>query len=210
MVLVGGDLGARARVADATARAGVKLVTTAPEGLSGALGGGRVRLVILDLDDSSAALEAVSQRDPPAARLVGYYSHVDQELGQRARAAGVDALPRGRFWRELPGLVAADAPVSWEREGKLGRGEDEMTKDSRPAAPQQPDEGGFEEGVERAPEDPEEGAEGRFSTGVEDRPEDPEKARRRRFSEGEEDLPETPEKSAERRFSEGQERGSKD
>ena len=126
MVLVGGDLGARARVADAVARAGLELVTTSPAGLSGALGGGRVRLVILDLDDFSAdALDAVGEQDLTAARVVGYYSHVDHELGQRARAAGVEALPRGRFWRELPGLVGADAPVSWGKEGKLGRGEDE-------------------------------------------------------------------------------------
>jgi hypothetical protein len=209
VVLVGGDLGARARVADAVARAGLELVTTTPAGLSGALQGARARLVILDLDDFADALDAVGKQELAAARLVGYYSHVDHELGQRARAAGVEALPRGRFWRELPGLVVADAPVSLSHgEDRARRGK--MTKDSRPAAPQQPDEGGFEEGVERAPEGPEEEAEGRFSTGLEDRPADPSKERKGRFSEGEEDLPETPQKSAERRFSEGQERGPKD
>jgi hypothetical protein len=209
VVLVGGDLGARARVSDAVARAGLELVTTTPAGLSGALLGGRARLVILDLDDFADALDVVGEQELAAAPLVGYYSHVDHELGRRARSAGVEALPRGRFWRELPGLVAADAPVSLDQ-GEAQARRERMTQDSRPAAPQQPGEGGFEEGVERAPEAPEEGAEGDFSTGLEDRPADRDKARKRRFSEGEEDLPETPEKSAERRFSEGQERGSKD
>lgn len=213
-VLVGGDLAARARVADAAARAGLELVTTGPAGLSGALGGGRVRLVIVDLDDApSDALDVVAEQRPSSARVVGFYSHVDLELGQRARAAGIEAVPRGRFWRELSGMVGRDAPVSLsEGESQRGsqRGEGRMSKDQRPAGPSQPEEGGFEEGVERAPESPEEESEGRYSTGLEDRPEDPDKDRKARFSEGEEDLPDTPDKTAERRFSEGQEQGPKD
>jgi hypothetical protein len=208
-VLLGGDLAARARVAEAAARAGLELVTTSPAGLSGALRGGRVRLVIVDLDDAADALDVVAEQRPSSARVVGFYSHVDVELGQRARAAGIEAVPRGRFWRELSGMVGRDAPVSL-REGESQRGEGRMSKDQRPASPSQPEEGGFEEGAERAPESPEEESEGRYSTGLEDRPKDPDKARKARFSEGEEDLPDTPEKTAEGRFSEGQEQGPKD
>jgi hypothetical protein len=210
VALVGGDLAARARVGDAAARVGLELVTTTPMGLSGVLQGGRVQLVIIDLDDASPdALDVVAESEPSTPRVVGFYSHVDLELGQRARAAGIEAWPRGRFWRELSGMVARAAPVSLS-EGEPQRGEGRMSKDPRPAAPSQPEEGGFEEGAERAPDSPEEASEGRYSTGLEDRPEDPDKARKARFSEGEEDLPDTPEKGAERRFSEGQEQDHKD
>jgi hypothetical protein len=212
VALVGGDLAARARVGDAAARVGLELVTTTPMGLPGVLQGGRVQLVIIDLDNASPdSLDVVAESEPSTARVVGFYSHVDLELGQRARAAGIEAFPRGRFWRELSGMVARDAPVSLrEGEPQRGeRGEGRMSKDPRPAAPSQPEEGGFEEGAERAPDSPEEASEGRYSTGLEDRPEDPDKARKARFSEGEEDLPDTPDKGAERRFSEGQEQDPK-
>jgi hypothetical protein len=43
------------------------------------------------------------------ARTIGFYSHVDEELGRVAAAAGIEALPRGRFWRELPGLLTPPA-----------------------------------------------------------------------------------------------------
>jgi hypothetical protein len=209
VVLVGGDLAARARVADAAARAGLELFTTSPAGVSDALRDGRVRLVIVDLDDAADALDVVAEQRDSSARAVGFYSHVDVELGRRARAAGIEAVPRGRFWRELSGMVGRDAPVSLSK-GESQRGEGRMSKDQRPAAPSQPDEGGFEEGAERAPESPEEETEGRYSTGLEDRPADPDKDRKARFSEGEEDLPDSPDKTAERRFSEGQEQGPKD
>jgi hypothetical protein len=214
VVLVGGDLNARARVGGAVARAGGDLVTTTPSGLAHALEGRTAKVVIVDLDGvGSAALPLISAARTGAARVLGYFSHVDHDLGEKAHSAGIEALPRGRFWRELSDLIERELPVSLE----VGEDEDvgeeanergRMTRDSRPASPEQPDQGGFEEGVADAAETPDEEAEGRFSTGVEEQPGDPEKHRKTRFSEGEEVLPDTPDKTAERRFSEGQERGS--
>jgi hypothetical protein len=210
VVLVGGDLNARARVGDAAARAGAELVATTPSGVAGALEGRTATVVVVDMDDVGGdALPLITAAGTGAALVVGYFSHVDRDLGEKARAAGIEAWPRGRFWRELSDLMGRAVPVSLEfGEDAAERGR--MSRDSRPASPEQPAEGGFEEGVKDARETPEEEAEGRFSTGVEDRPGDPEKHRKTRFSEGEEVQPDTPDKTAERRFSEGQERGADD
>jgi hypothetical protein len=40
-----------------------------------------------------------------AARVIGFGPHVDDALLERARAAGIDARPRSRFFRELPDLL---------------------------------------------------------------------------------------------------------
>ena len=56
------------------------------------------RLVLLDLS-RPGALDAVST---VAAPVVGFGSHVDDELLAAARAAGCDeVLPRSRFFRQL-------------------------------------------------------------------------------------------------------------
>ena len=53
--------------------------------------------------DLSRALELPSV---DAARVIGYGSHVDDDLLTRARAAGIDAMPRSRFFRDIAGLVS--------------------------------------------------------------------------------------------------------
>ena len=87
---------ARARVEEAAKRAGARVEVVAPDAI-----GSRV----VDLDragpDGLARLSEVAGR----ARVIGYFSHVDEELGRKARAEGVEALPRGRFWRELPSIL---------------------------------------------------------------------------------------------------------
>ena len=61
-----------------------------------------VDLLVADLDaeDPQALTE-------PGIPVLGYYSHVDVETGEAAKAAGVDlVVPRSRMARELPDLVA--------------------------------------------------------------------------------------------------------
>ncbi len=97
VVLVGGDLAALARVERVAQAAGVELIScrdpadaeTQPDDL-----------VLVDLDRIVPAAAA-----PLPGQVVGFYSHVAEDVAAAARAAGVTALPRGRFWRELPGLV---------------------------------------------------------------------------------------------------------
>ncbi len=42
---------------------------------------------------------------PSGVRVVGYAPHVDDDLLQRAEAAGIEALPRSVFFRRLPELL---------------------------------------------------------------------------------------------------------
>ena len=96
---------ARARVEEAAKRSGARIEVVSSEELGRKVGDGEA-LVLVDLDragpDGVAALSEVAGR----ARVIGYFSHVDEELGRKARAEGVEALPRGRFWRELPAILA--------------------------------------------------------------------------------------------------------
>lgn len=109
VVLVGGDLMARARVESAARQAGVQLVSTRPTTLETTLEQDPASLVIIDLDDGGEsvlrAVVAARSRNLVPERVVGYFSHVDTELGEAARAAGCEALPRGRFYRELSEIL---------------------------------------------------------------------------------------------------------
>jgi hypothetical protein len=106
VLFVGDDLLARARVEEAAKRSGAKLAVVAPEKVERTAVGGE-DLVLVDLERAGADLLAVLSEVATRARVVGYFSHVDEELGRRARAEGLEALPRGRFWRELPAILAS-------------------------------------------------------------------------------------------------------
>ena len=68
-----------------------------------------VDLVVVDLDDGGPdvleALSAAGEQGLLPDRVLGYFSHVQEETGRSAREAGIEAYPRGRFWRELPQLL---------------------------------------------------------------------------------------------------------
>jgi len=77
--------------------------------------GSRSELMLVDLhltaDDPLAVVALAKRLDNPP-RIVGFYSHVQTELAQRAQQAGCDlVLPRSAFVRELPRLLAAANPV---------------------------------------------------------------------------------------------------
>jgi hypothetical protein len=62
------------------------------------------RVVLLDVG-RPGALATIPTIDAP---VIGFASHVDDELIDAARAAGCrDVLPRSRFFRRLPEIVAA-------------------------------------------------------------------------------------------------------
>lgn len=65
------------------------------------------RLVLVDLG-RAGVVETIPRIDAP---VIGFASHVDDELMASARAAGCrEVLPRSRFFRTLPALVAGDGP----------------------------------------------------------------------------------------------------
>lgn len=79
--------------------------------LTTALGDTSVELVIVDLG-RPGVLEALEGLPTPAGvrpPVVGFGSHVNDEVLARARLAGVDALPRSRFFSRL-GSIVAPAP----------------------------------------------------------------------------------------------------
>ncbi len=197
LLLASRDLAAKARLADAAERAGWTMVTARVGDLSWAVSEHSPELVVVDLDEAGEpVLQALGSA--PRARMIGFFSHVDRALGDAARAAGVEAVPRGRFWRTLPQLFEAQT-------AQIDRKGEDMTDKERSADPQQPEEGGFEEGQDHKPDSPEEGQVGNFAEGQDDPLDEEDEERRSRFSEGQEDLPDTPEKEAEGSFAEGQE-----
>jgi CheY-like chemotaxis protein len=109
-LLVGADLMARARLEQAAGDAGLSVATAPPERLHDALRAHEPDVVILDLDAGGRELldrlEEARTGGALRGRVVGYFSHVDADLGAAARAAGCEALPRGRFWRALPEVLA--------------------------------------------------------------------------------------------------------
>lgn len=105
VLLVGGDLMAGARIEGAARHAGLEFQSVGDDRLDKALSED-VALVVLDLDSGAErALELLPHGTGP--EVVGYFSHVDAELGRRAEAAGCKVMPRGRFWRTLPDLLAS-------------------------------------------------------------------------------------------------------
>ncbi|MGH2693678.1 MAG: hypothetical protein ACRDJJ_02570 [Actinomycetota bacterium] len=102
VLLVGGDLSARARLEAAAQRTGSELRTCRLEDVAEAVGAEPIDLVVADLD-SGREIVVEALRDVTT-RVVGFYSHVDTALGEAAKAAGIEAVPRGRFWRELDDL----------------------------------------------------------------------------------------------------------
>jgi hypothetical protein len=79
---------------------GLEVVACRPDDLQRRLKAGTFEAVVIDLDE--AGVLAVPET---TAKVLGFYSHVDEQMAEKARAAGIDAYPRSRFWREAAGLL---------------------------------------------------------------------------------------------------------
>ena len=109
IAIVGGDLMARSRIEAAAAANSLEVQRLNPGELESLEAPPDVDLVVLDLDSSGRALidTWVSLAGESGPRAVGYFSHVDVALGDHARSQGVEAVPRGRFWRTLEEILGA-------------------------------------------------------------------------------------------------------
>ena len=62
-------------------------------------------LVVLDLDgggtDALDRVAALGGRGQIAGKVIAFVSHVDDGLRRAAADAGIQAVPRGKFWRSL-------------------------------------------------------------------------------------------------------------
>ena len=103
ILLVSSDLQAQVRLDAAVGPLGFQIRVRRPEGEIGDL---RPSVLILDLDQlgSAGAARWVEQtRDE--VRTLGFYSHIDRELGDEAARLGIEAFRRGRFWKQLPSAL---------------------------------------------------------------------------------------------------------
>ena len=109
VVLVDGDLLAVSRVESAARAAGAVFGTCRSTEIRVKLAREPIDLVIVDLDRGGRpALEELAATDdmPAPHRVIGFFSHVDDELRDAAKRAGVEAWPRGRLWRSLEQLLS--------------------------------------------------------------------------------------------------------
>ena len=113
VTLVASDLFFVARIAETARAAGIALETPAPAAALETCRAAPPDLVVLDLHGPGDPVAlATTLKADPATRdvpIVGYFSHVERDLGERARAAGIDhVLPRSAFTVRLPRLLAGD------------------------------------------------------------------------------------------------------
>jgi CheY-like chemotaxis protein len=91
-----------------TVSTGVALVQALGQQQEGVVASGRPRLVVVDLNARQGALEAIEQlqRSGNSIPVIGFLSHVQTELAQRARAAGCkQVMPRSSFTMNLPEIL---------------------------------------------------------------------------------------------------------
>jgi hypothetical protein len=93
------DLGDRARIAaavpDATFVGAAALLPRAAEGAD---------VVLVDLG-RAGVLDVLAEVVGVAGRVVGFGPHVDTELLAAATAAGAEAVPRSRFFRDMDPFI---------------------------------------------------------------------------------------------------------
>ena len=109
VLLAGGDLMARARMESAASHVGARVERVEGSQMREALKRATPDVLVLDLDAGGSTLldelaAARAEGNAPE-RVVGYFSHVDDALREDARNAGCRAVPRGRFWSNLPDIL---------------------------------------------------------------------------------------------------------
>ena len=104
------DIFFQAKLLEAAKQLGVEVRTCAtPEALDSELAKARPNLVVVDLNARASPLDAVRRvqaygREIP---LIGFLSHVQLELAERARAAGCgEVMPRSKFTQNLATILA--------------------------------------------------------------------------------------------------------
>jgi CheY-like chemotaxis protein len=102
------DLFFQAKVAETARQIGVDVrICAAPEPLLAEIGKESPKLAVLDLNAQSDALGVVKQLRAKAIPVIGFLSHVQTELIERAKAAGcTEVMPRSIFTRNLATILS--------------------------------------------------------------------------------------------------------
>jgi DNA-binding NarL/FixJ family response regulator len=105
------DLLFRTRLRETASAAGAELGVARNAGEIRAELDKEAELLVVDLSaGGEAALAAMrdARAEHPELRIVGFYSHVQRDIPERARAAGCDeVMARSAFVDALPGLLGA-------------------------------------------------------------------------------------------------------
>jgi DNA-binding NarL/FixJ family response regulator len=110
LVLLSSDLMLGSRLEAPARSAGLELATVeAPSRITDVLEQGPTKLVVLDCADRvfplTQTLQAV-RRLTPGAAVIGFYPHVDAEIGRSATEAGCDiVMPRSRFFMDMGAAI---------------------------------------------------------------------------------------------------------
>ncbi len=104
------DVFFQAKLYETAKQVGVELRACAsPEALAAEINRESPKLVIVDLNaraDPLAAIERLQAAGAPR-NIIGFFSHVQTELAERARAAGCSNLmPRSKFTQSLATILA--------------------------------------------------------------------------------------------------------
>ena len=104
------DIFFQAKIVETAKQLGVELRACAtPDAFAREMAVGEPHLLLIDLNARSDAFDAITRAkaEAPAVPLIGFLSHVQTELAERARAAGcTEVMPRSKFTRDLATILA--------------------------------------------------------------------------------------------------------
>ena len=104
------DLFFQAKLLETAKQVGVELrACTTPDALDAEIAKAEPKLVVVDLNARSNPLEAIGRVQASGRQipLIGFLSHVQADLAERARAAGCsDVMPRSKFTQNLATILA--------------------------------------------------------------------------------------------------------
>ena len=103
------DLFFQAKLLETAKQLGVDLRTyTTPDALAAEIARESPKLIVVDLNARADAIEAIKRvrAADGSIPLIGFLSHVQVELAERARAAGCsNVMPRSKFTRKLATIL---------------------------------------------------------------------------------------------------------
>jgi DNA-binding NarL/FixJ family response regulator len=103
------DLFFQMKLAETAKQLGVEFrACSTPDVLTSEIAKNSPRLVVVDLNARSNPIEAIERvaSSSPHVPLIGFLSHVQVDLAERARAAGcADVMPRSKLTRDLATIL---------------------------------------------------------------------------------------------------------
>lgn len=104
------DIFFQAKLTETARQLGVELRTCADaRAFAAEIAKGKPRLIVIDLNARANPFEAIeiAKSDAPGVPAIGFVSHVQAELAEKARSAGcTEVMPRSKFTRDLATILA--------------------------------------------------------------------------------------------------------